>query len=289
MSTPKSTYWQAIACDLDGTLLGRDLKIHPDDAAAVARARAAGLHVAICTGRNAIESFSVAHPLDLQGPGVYANGATICDMHSGKIIDYFPLPADLVHNLVEFFGSLGHAVLILAVDPDTHMPVYIRTQHGEPHPATVEWLIANKMRAAEMATIEPRFMSHIVRASIVVDVPEAAEIEKRLARNFGAAIYSCSIYSAAYNCQVIEAFAPNVNKWTGVEAMARHVGIDPSRVVTVGDDINDLQMLENASLSFAMGNATPLVQQSAKRTTAAQPQAGVAQVIDEILKDISRR
>lgn len=286
MSTVKNPRWQAIACDLDGTLLGRDLKIHPNDIAAIRRAQEAGIHVAICTGRNPVESFSVSHPLNLCGPGVFVNGAIIGDMQSGYANEFTSIGRERLNQLVEFFGSLGHAVLVLAIDPQTRLPLYIRTQHGKPHRATIEWLIANKMKAVEQPTIDPRLYDYIIRATIVVDVPEAAEIEKRLAKTFGDTIYSCSIYSGAYDCQVIEAFPPQINKWQGVLSLARHLKIDPARIVTIGDDVNDLQMLENATVSFAMGTASPLVQRSARHVTGAQSEGGVAQAIDSILSDI---
>lgn len=285
MSIRKDCYWQAIACDLDGTLLGRDFTIHPDDADAVRRARDAGLHVAICTGRNAVESFGAAHQLKLTGPGVFVNGGVIADMYTGRANDFLSIGGDRFNQLVEFFGSLGHAVLVMAIDPDTGLPQYILTQHGKPHRATVEWLIANKMKAQEQAVIEPRLHDRIIRATIVVDVPEAAEIEKRLTQHFGDTIYSCSIYSAPYNCQVIETFAPHINKWNGVERLAGIMKLDSKRIVTIGDDVNDLEMLKNASLSFAMGSASPPVQRSAKKITGRQSEAGVAQAIHHIIDE----
>ena len=51
--------WKVLACDLDGTLIGWDHKINPLDLEALRRARAAGLHVAICTGRNSRECAGV--------------------------------------------------------------------------------------------------------------------------------------------------------------------------------------------------------------------------------------
>lgn len=286
MSTHNHSRWQAIACDLDGTLLGRDLKVHPDDVAAVRQAQEAGLHVAICTGRNPVESFTVAHPLNLRGPGVFVNGSVIADMQTGRANGITPIGADRLDKLVEFFGSLGHAVLVLAVDPANGLPQYVITQHGKPHRATVEWLVANKMKAREQETIDPQMYGRIVRATIVVDVPESAEIEKRLAETFGDTIYSCSIYSGAYDCQVIEAFPPHINKWQGVLKLAAEINLDPARIVTVGDDINDIEMLQNASLSFAMGTASPAVQRCAKHVTGSQREGGVAQAIRQVLAQL---
>jgi hydroxymethylpyrimidine pyrophosphatase-like HAD family hydrolase len=82
---------------------------------------------------------------------------------------------------------------------------------------------------------------------------------------------------------VIAAFPPKINKWQGVLKLAAEMNLDPARIVTVGDDVNDLEMLQNAALSFAMGTASPEVQRRAKRVTGGQPDGGVAQAIRQVL------
>ena len=115
--------WRVIACDLDGTLLGRDHKCNETDLAALHRALAAGLHVAICTGRNSLEAAGVVSALDLVGPGIFVNGAVIADMSNGKSMARTPMDRTVVDELIDFFGERGHAVLALADDPETrHCP-----------------------------------------------------------------------------------------------------------------------------------------------------------------------
>lgn len=275
--------WQVIACDLDGTLLDRHHQCNARDLDALHRALAAGLHVAICTGRNSLESAGLVAALHLTGPGVFVNGAVIADMATGCSLARTTLDPPLVDELINFFGRLGHAVLVLADDPDTRLPVYIRTQHGPPHRATVEWLIANRMHALVQDQLDPRHRTRVVRAGIVVDVPEAVAIERAIAGHFGDRIFSYSIFSPIYECQVIDVFNPHATKWTGIQAVCRHLGVDPRHAVAVGDDVNDLPMLQNASLSFAMATASPTVQKAARHVTKSQSESGVADVIDGIL------
>lgn len=275
--------WRVIACDLDGTLIGRDHKTTERDLAALRQARQAGLHVAICTGRNSAESAGIIAALDLSGPGVFVNGATLCDMATGRSVRCDFMDRRIVDEVVDFFGGQGHAVLALADDPETHTPVYIRTEHGPVHRATVEWLIANRMNALVQEEIEPRYRDRIVRLGIVVDVPEALPMERDLTARFGEAITSHSIYAAVYECQVIEAFKAGVTKWSGLGHLCAAMGVKDTEVVTVGDDINDLSMLRGAALSFAMGNASPPVKAAAKKETATQQQSGVAAMVEGIL------
>lgn len=281
VASPKG--WQVIAVDLDGTLLDRQHRLHPEDIAALQAARDAGLHVALCTGRTSLESQRVAQTLGLSGPGIYVNGSTISDMITGQSIYCHRMPAPLAEEIVNFWGSRGHAVLVLADDAATGLPVYIRTCHAAPHPATVDWLIANKMKALIQEQIEPRYLDRIVRLGIVVDIKDAPAMERALVRHFGERIFSYSIYAAVYDCQVIEAFGRRVTKWTGIQTLCRHLGVDPRHAVAIGDDVNDIPMLEEATLSFAMASANPLVKDKAKKLTGPQHEAGVANAVRGIL------
>ena len=271
-----------LACDLDGTLIERGIA-NPEDLAALRRAKDAGLHVAIATGRTSMESKKYIEQLGLTGPGVFANGATICDQPTGQTVVSQTMPVELVEEVITFFGSRGHAVLALCDDPETRLPDYILSEHGVPHRATTEWLHLNKTKARVRADIDAHLRDRVARLGIVVEVAEAVEIERDLAAQFGTRIFSYSIFAYVFHCQVIEVFNPNVTKWTGIQRVCQMLGLDAGRAIAVWDDVNDMPMLTNAKLSYAMGNAPPAVRAAAKRVTKKQSECGIAAMVEEIL------
>jgi Cof subfamily protein (haloacid dehalogenase superfamily) len=279
-----NSYWKAIACDLDGTLIGWSHKVNERDLAALRLAREAGIHVAICTGRNAGECGGVIAALDLRGPGVFVNGAMVSDMNTGRTLECRFMATDLVEEAVDFFGGHGHAVLLLADDPEKRMPVYFMTDHGVPHRGTTEWLLANRMHATVCETLPPPYRQRIVRLGIVADVAEGRALEREMERRFGGKASHHSIYSPSFDCQVLEVFAAGTDKWSGIVQMARVLGAEAERVIAIGDDVNDLAMLRGARLSFAMGDAKPAVQAEAKRVTGSHADCGVAQVVEALLR-----
>jgi Cof subfamily protein (haloacid dehalogenase superfamily) len=281
--TPASPRWRVIACDLDGTLLGRHDHVNPEDLAALRRARAAGLHIAICTGRNSNECGAVIDALNLQGLGVFTNGAAVCDMATTKIMHSTFLPVDVVEPVVDFFGGMGHAVLAMIDNEENRLPRYVLTNHAPPHRATQEWLRMFKSHPQVVSDFNPVDRRRILRLNIVVNPADKHSIERELAGTFGDRVAHHSVYSGVFDCQVIETFAPNVNKWTGIVNLCNAMGLDPAAAVALGDDVNDIAMLRHAALSFAMGNANDTIKAIAKHVTAAQSDHGVAQVIDEIL------
>jgi 5-amino-6-(5-phospho-D-ribitylamino)uracil phosphatase len=278
-----TSHWQILACDLDGTLIGWNRKINDRDLDALNRALAAGLHVAICTGRNSSECAGIISVLELNGLGVFANGAMICHMSDGSAVHSTFIPKTLAAQVIDFFGTSGHAVLVLTDDPATRMPTYYLTDHAQPHAATTDWLFTNRVGATVVNDVPAPAQSRIVRLGVVLNTPEAPHLHAELQRRFPNRCTTHSIYSPHYDCQIIEFFHADVNKWTGLLHLAHHMHIDPTRIITIGDDINDLAMLQGAALSFAMGDAKPHVQSHAKRTTAPHAACGIAEVVDQLL------
>jgi Cof subfamily protein (haloacid dehalogenase superfamily) len=284
--TPGTNNQRLLVCDLDGTLIDRTQKINAGDLLAVKKAVAAGLQVTICTGRSIQESIEIIRPLQLTGTGIFVNGATLNDMTSGKTLVRRVLEPAMVNSLIDFFGSLGHAVLLLVDRDDVPQPYYLITSHGPMHAATEEWFVRNRIKARETDTLDQIVLSHVVRLGIVVDVEHTPKIEKELAKVFDGRMYFHSLKAPVFDCHVIEVFPPHIDKWTGIVEFCRLENIDLRNVITVGDDLNDLPMLRQATLSYAMGNALDEVKKAAKKITRTQADGGVAAVIEEILHNI---
>jgi hydroxymethylpyrimidine pyrophosphatase-like HAD family hydrolase len=80
--------------------------------------------------------------------------------------------------------------------------------------------------------------------------------------------------------QVVECFAPQVNKWYGISLLADDMDICPSQVVAVGDDVNDLEMIRQAGVGVAMGNATAAVTAVARWQAPPNDEGGLAAVVE---------
>ena len=274
-----------VACDLDGTLIGRDHRIHPDDVAAIGRLRDAGVHFAICTGRSIIESNDVLSELQLKGPGVFVTGAVVADMANRQTLQRRTLPAASIARLIDFFSDYGHASLALIDEDASAAPYYVLTSHGPVHPATSEWFVRNRVHARQTAQLDGTLQGHVVRIGIVVDRPETPRIEAELQQHFGTEIYFLSIKAPLFDCHVIEVFHPAVSKWTGITTLCQRLDLAPEAVVAIGDDVNDIPMLRHAHISFAMASADEHVKAAAKRITRPQTQAGVAAAITQLFDE----
>lgn len=82
----------------------------------------------------------------------------------------------------------------------------------------------------------------------------------------------------------IEVTCKGVTKASGLVKVTSMLGIKPSEVVAVGDNLNDLAMIQWAGFGVAMENAEQRVKDAADYVTAHNEDDGVAQVLELILK-----
>ena len=75
----------------------------------------------------------------------------------------------------------------------------------------------------------------------------------------------------------------NADKWNAVKFLADKFNIKESEIITIGDNVNDEQMLKNAGLGVAMGNSAPYIQKMAKEVTLDNNSGGVAHIVEKYI------
>lgn len=81
----------------------------------------------------------------------------------------------------------------------------------------------------------------------------------------------------------IDLILPNKHKAFGLSFLQKKWGITDAEMLTIGDNFNDLQMVQQAGYGFAMANAVPALKQVAKYQTKSNDEEGVLDVIDWVL------
>ena len=204
-------------------------------------------------------------------------------MVTGATIHCEYIDPRLAGDIVNFFQQRDHTPLALLDDAAHSGPYYAMLDGGPVHPATTEWFGRNRIHAELRESFSAGDLRHMLRIGMVIDLPESRPMEAALHEALGHAITFHALRAPLYDCNVIEVFKHGVTKWSGIELLCQKLGISPKHTVAIGDDINDLPMLQHAGQSFAMGNASEQVRRSAKAITRAQADAGVAAAIEQVL------
>ncbi len=277
-----------LVVDLDGTLLRRDGAVSDVNRDALRYARDAGLDVVIATGRSFEEARPLLRGVIEDGLIVTAGGAALIDLADGRTVERDTFEASAVEAVTRHLLDDGHRALVLKDTWAAGFPYLFVGEHPL-HPVSAWWFETLAIRAREVSALHLDDRPHdSLRVGAVASADRFRPLLDRMRDDLGpdAAIRHWSAVTkdgTGDEIHLLEAFAPHVNKWTMVERLARERDIPAARVAAIGDEINDVELLEAAGLGVAMGNAAAAARAVADVVTDHHEADGVASAVQRIL------
>jgi hydroxymethylpyrimidine pyrophosphatase-like HAD family hydrolase len=246
---------EIVVTDLDGTLWAREAQVSDTTRTALAELERRGIPLLAATGRRLRSARLALVRADLPHvPCVGLNGALAADrgevFHSAA---FAPDQARVVYDLFVAGGIVPVGYLVPELDGDSVDAV--APEGVSTHPDHLAVL-------APTLSTDPIDFALMVAFS-VLGLPYAALDPIRVAIE-GRHTADCVLTAdRAYGDFNLAATAAGVSKWTGVLAYCARHGIDPTRVLAIGDDDNDVTMLKNAAIGLAMSHASPAARAAA--------------------------
>ncbi|MCW2729616.1 MAG: family hydrolase [Mycobacterium sp.] len=261
-----------IATDVDGTLLDEDELVTPRTRAAVLAAVDAGTQFVLATGRPPRWISPVVDALGFAPMAVCANGAVLYDSATDRILSAQTLSVEVLTELAEVATRVipGAGLAVERVGRSAHdaaTPQFLSSP-GYEH----AWLNPDNTEVS----IEDVLSAPAVKLLIRKAGARSADMAAALAPHVG--IEGDLTYST--NNGLIEVVPIGVSKATGVDQVARPLGITAEDVIAFGDMPNDIPMLLWAGLGVAMGNAHPEAKAAADEVTAPNSDDGLARVLE---------
>lgn len=260
-----------IAIDMDGTLLNSKKEIPTENIEAIQKAAAAGVKIVLCTGRPKSGIVPYFNQLGLTEEEyiIMNNGCTIYNTKNWELIDY----AQVSHQEFDilYAATQNHPEVCLTLTGEkTYFAV------GDRVPDLVQYdagLVFAKAKAISFEKLKANdeiiFQAMYMAEKPLLD-PFQAEKEAELAEDFSV------VRSQPY---IFEAMPKGFTKATGLKILADQLGYSSEQVMALGDAANDLEMLEFAGHSVAMGNASDDIKKHCRYVTNSNDEAGVAQAI----------
>jgi Cof subfamily protein (haloacid dehalogenase superfamily) len=272
-----------IAIDLDGTLLSPQGTVTARAKEAVHRCLRAGMLVCFATGRNFTESRTVLEAVEHYDSAVFVGGAMVIDTKRRVTLHRMLMEPRLAAELCQVLEDHGHAALALQ-DTTTAGVDYLISDGIELNESMLLWMRLTNASVRRVPTLGKFDHEHTIRVGIVASPEETETVQATLEERFKERVFYHTIFVPAQRVRVLEAFDPSVNKWEGVLHVARRHGIDSKQIIAIGDDVNDLHMIENAGLGVAMGNARPELKRIAKRVIGANYEEGLAKFLEDLVE-----
>ena len=255
-----------VCLDVDGTLVGHAGQPTDGVWAAASRARAAGIHLSICTARIAIGgAWEWAVRLDPDGWQLFQTGASI--VHTGdRSTRSTPLPA----------GAVGACVVAAAANRWT-LEVYSDFDYtvDSDSAAAVDHaaLLGVPFLRREFASLR----GEAVRTQFIVG---DADVSSAVSAAPAGCTASAATSPLMPGLHFVSITADTVSKASGIRALATLLGLTTDEVMMVGDGQNDVSALSAVGLPVAMGNAHPDAMAVARLVVADVESDGVAEALD---------
>ncbi|MBD1382230.1 Cof-type HAD-IIB family hydrolase [Metabacillus arenae] len=279
------------AIDLDGTLLSSKVEVSSENNAAIREAQEAGHKIMICSGRAPEDISNILEQEKLDCPVAGSNGTVV--WVDGKELSTISLDkkdaADVSKQLDEL--SIPYRVY-------TNKGIYIpfswmdrMTSAIDQNPIIKETVSAEELkRMTEQPketdtvklfdSIEELLNDESLTIQKFFTLTINAEVKKQLAGKLqeisGIAITSSGLFN-------IEVMDINGHKGNGLKTVASYFDIPLTDTLAIGDNFNDIPMLEQAAFSIAMGNADPKVKELCDAVTLTNDENGVAHAIHKYL------
>lgn len=264
-----------VALDIDGTLVGEDLKIGRDTQTAIRAARNAGVVVSLVTGRMVSSAMRFARQLELDSPIVGYQGALIRAMpmpgsdRVGRLLVHTPMSAEIAREIIAWTWRHG-------LDPHlNHLERFIvRTDDPRADDYSL-FMGAEPERASDLIDSIRHPITKILAAA---EPPLPTELASLARAQFaGRAAVTIS------HPRFLEFTAPGVSKGRAIRWLARRLGIPLGAVLAMGDQWNDIEMLAEVGHGTAMPSAPAEVLAVARYVAPPVAEEGVARMIEALV------
>ena len=271
-----------LATDIDGTLLNPQFQISDGDLQALRRAHAAGIEIVLVTGRRHTFALPIARQLGFDLWLISSNGAVTRSL-SGESFHRDLMPAATCRRLCgamqEFRGNT-----VLTFDKEVKGAI-VMEQLDEVGATIRRWLEKN-MEFVELVVpiedalvadpVQTMFCGTMERMNQALQALEAAGMEE-----------SITVLRTEYperDLSMIDVLNAGCSKGHALERWARHRGYRRDEVMALGDNHNDVEMLEFAGHPVIMGNACEELRARGWRITRGNDACGVAAAVELALE-----
>lgn len=261
--------------DLDRTLLNNDKSISEENRTAVNQALEEGNYVTIATGRAVESGRIVAKDLGLTKPGCYMiayNGAVLYDCSADRILYDKTIPVQDVLYLFDRAKEAG---------------IYIQTYNkkgvlAEKHTKELDYYVKNSRMSYKLLDSLAQQLEEEPHKVMLIDLESSEKLQKFQEEQ---AAWAEGKLTSFFSCMEYLEYCPcGVCKGSAIGYLCSLLNIPQEFTVAVGDERNDISMIEAAGTGVAVANAVPQAKAAADYITERDNNhAAVAEVIRKFI------
>ncbi len=262
-----------IVSDFDGTLANSGNEVDGQNVSAINRYVKDGGIFAVCTGRILPSILPRVREIGLKGLVAACQGSVIADSESGEII-----------RAVTFSSAEAAEICASLEEMGVNIQAYFlrgffsNLPEDEKHLNMYESIIGVKALHADVSLSEviKRGEYAFNKFAVMCRKEEQAELYAAIRGRLGGK------FDVTCSANVLIEISPyGETKGSALKFLAEHYSVPIGKTCAVGDNLNDLSMLEAAGYGVAVANCSPLLKERVKYITASNDEGAVARVIED--------
>lgn len=258
--------FKLVVLDLDDTLLRADLSISFRNKEVLSRVLSRGILVTLATGRMYPSALPYARELGISLPIITYNGAMIRSLSEGKVLFHRPIDPVVAREVLLFFREAG-----------CYIQAYVNDE------LLVEKKDEKALEYARLSGVHPRVLGEALyelsdpptKLLAITGEEEADALVKEVRRRFEG-----RLWAVQSKRNFVDMAPPSVNKGRAVAFLAERLNIPMGEVLAIGDSDNDAEMIAQAGMGIAMGNASSRAKAAAKAIAPSNEEDGVAWALE---------
>lgn len=271
--------YKLIAIDLDMTLLDRNKNISSRNKKAIELAKQKGVNIVLCSGRILKGVMYFAKILGLCDQVVVAcNGAIVRDLKKDKDVYYVGLENQKSLAIArickenDIYYHYYFQDTMIARKLDYSSKFYYEKNKELPEEERINIIIDDSENTLKAC-------GNLITKFVIIDkdVEKVDRVRKIIEREIP------GVETTKSDINILEVMKEGVNKKRALEFVCSYLGIAPEEVMAIGDNENDLQMIEFAGLGVAMENAIEELKEIADYVTKSHEDDGVARAIEKFV------
>lgn len=272
-----------LAVDIDGTLLDPKFEIPAANLTALRHAHESGIEIILVTGRRHAFALPIAEKLGFYDKLwlISSNGA-ITRSYTGETFHRDLLPAATAKRLAkEMLSFRGN--LVITFDQETKGALVL--EHTRELTGSIQrWLQSNMDFIEFVIPIEKALTSDPVQAMFCGGVERMRQAQAALVSSDLKP--DVTVLKTEYphrDLCIMDVLNRDCSKGHALKRWAEFRGLDPAQVMAIGDNYNDVEMLEFAGVPVVMGNACDELKQNGWHVTLSNGENGVAAAVERFV------
>jgi len=294
-----SSLIRLIAIDIDGTLLDSHFQVSEQNLTTLRMAHSMGVEIVLATGRRHNFAVPVAQALGFDAAIISSNGA-ITRSTDGKLFHRDPLPLaaalELIAHMTDFRRNLVVTLDDRPCTPNTGAPGTPSDHVGSLLLETLEelnvsikrWLEKNACHLRFVQPIEQGLDTDPIQAMFCGNIERMVAAQQQLLKNkpLLSRITALKTQYDQRDLCMLDILNQGCSKGAALKRWAEHKGYQAAEVMAIGDNYNDIEMLEFAGHAYLMGNSPEDLRDRGWQVTMGNDDNGVAAAIEAALNGL---